>query len=179
MNIKRLVAISAIAFAMLGGASAAAAQGSPGQHDLAAARAATAKFHTLATANHAGYGLLTDAAGIACIEEPGMGAMGIHYANSALVGDPSIDAATPEAVVYEPGKDGKLRLVALEYVVIADAWNATHAAPPTLFGQTFNFTPSPNRFGLPPYYSLHAWVWKHNPAGMFEMWNPSVVCPAA
>jgi len=36
-----------------------------------------------------------------------------------------------------------------------------------------------NRYGLPPFYELHAWLWKHNPAGMFDDWNPRVVCPAA
>ena len=187
MNIKRFVAISALAFAMMG-TQAAGAHGSHGdhgsddgshsRHDVAVARAATAKFHRLSVANKAGYGLLTDAAGIACIADPMMGAMGIHYANSALVGDPSEKASKPEAVIYEPDKHGKLHLVALEYVVLADAWNATHSSPPELFGHTFNFTDSPNRFGLPPFYSLHAWVWKHNPAGMFEMFNPRVHCPA-
>jgi MoxR-like ATPase len=32
---------------------------------------------------------------------------------------------------------------------------------------------------LPPFYELHAWIWKHNPRGMFDDWNPRVVCPAA
>jgi hypothetical protein len=27
------------------------------------------------------------------------------------------------------------------------------------------------------WYILHAWVWKNNPAGMFEDWNPTVTCP--
>jgi hypothetical protein len=45
-----------------------------------------------------------------------------------------------------------------------------------LFGHEFNFTDAPNRYGLPPFYSLHAWVWKDNPAGTFEMWNPGVHC---
>jgi hypothetical protein len=39
--------------------------------------------------------------------------------------------------------------------------------------------PSPNRYGLPPFYELHAWVWKHNPSGMFNDWNPLVTCPTA
>jgi hypothetical protein len=26
-------------------------------------------------------------------------------------------------------------------------------------------------------YVLHAWIFEHNPAGMFEDWNPRVVCP--
>jgi len=25
-------------------------------------------------------------------------------------------------------------------------------------------------------YILHAWVWKNNPSGMFEDWNPAVSC---
>jgi len=27
------------------------------------------------------------------------------------------------------------------------------------------------------FYIHHAWVWKHNPAGMFADWNPEVTCP--
>jgi hypothetical protein len=147
--------------------------------DVARARAATAKYHSLATAQTAGYGLFVDAKGIACIDMPGAGAMGIHYVNGALVGDPAEKVTTPEAVIYEPGEDGQLKLVALEYVVLKSAWDANHANRPVLFGQRFNFTPSPNRYGLPPFYSLHAWVWKHNPAGMFAMWNPTVRCPSS
>ena len=150
----------------------------------AVAAKATARFHRLDVATDAGYGLFRDAAGIACIAMPAMpgmpaGAMGVHYANGALFGDPAIDAATPEALVYEPESNGRLRLVALEYVVLKSAWEATHDSPPSLFGQTFNFTDSPNRFGLPPYYSLHAWIWKHNPSGTFQMWNPDVNCDAS
>ena len=43
----------------------------------------------------AGYGLLVDAAGIACIDMPGMGAMGVHYVNGSLVGDAVLDPLTP------------------------------------------------------------------------------------
>jgi hypothetical protein len=47
-----------------------------------------------------------------------------------------------------------------------------------LFGHRFNFTPGGNRFGLPAFFSLHAWLWYDNPAGTFEMFNPRVHCPA-
>ena len=40
-------------------------------------------------------------------------------------------------------------------------------------------TAADNRFGLPAYYSLHAWIWLDNPAGMFNMWNPGVSCATA
>ena len=51
-------------------------------------------------------------------------------------------------------------------------------APPTLFGQHVQLhDQQANRFGLPAYYSLHVWLWKHNPAGTFAMFNPNVMCP--
>jgi hypothetical protein len=45
-----------------------------------------------------------------------------------------------------------------------------------MFGRRFDYTPAGNRFGLPAFWSLHAWVWKHNPAGTLTPWNPSVSC---
>jgi hypothetical protein len=101
--------------------------------------------------------------------------MGIHYANGALL-DGIIDPATPEALVYEPESNGKLRLVAVEYIVTVGAWGPGPA--PSLFGHEFELIQEPNRYGLPDFYELHAWLWKHNPSGMFEDWNPRVVCPA-
>ena len=147
---------------------------------LSSARAGTAGFHNHGAAVSAGYGLLTDAAGIACIDKPGAGGMGVHYANGTLVGDPAVDAATPEVLVYEPQKNGRLRLVSVEYVVLQSAWeDAGNEAAPSLFGHEFELIPAGNRYGLPPFYELHAWIWKHNPSGMFDDWNPRVSCAAA
>jgi hypothetical protein len=36
---------------------------------------------------------------------------------------------------------------------------------------------NPNRYGLPAFWELHAWVWRHNPNGLFDDWNPRVSCP--
>jgi hypothetical protein len=143
---------------------------------LAALRSATRSFHDISKAERAGYALLTDAQGIACIEMPGMGAMGVHWANSNLVADPAERLRHPEAMVYARQPDGTLQLAAVEYVVLKKAWLANHAKAPRLFGHRFNFTDAPNRFGLPPFYSLHVWAWKQNPAGTFAMWNPRVSC---
>ncbi len=149
------------------------------RESIHAARDATARYHRLHAALDVGYGLLKDAAGISCIDKPGVGGMGVHYVNGDLVGDPNVSAASPEALVYQPGPDGRLHLVALEYVVLQSSWEgAGHSAPPSLFGQQFELVPSPNRYGLPPFYELHAWVWKHNPSGMFNDWNPRVSCAA-
>ncbi len=149
-------------------------------HDpLAAARAATARYHTLSVAQGNGYTILKDTAGIACIDNPGVGAMGVHYVSGTLVNSGQVDPAKPQALVYEPAENGQLHLVALEYVVFQQQWDAQHHSLPTLFGQSFMLTPDGNRFGLPAFYSLHAWTWKNNPTGMFSMWNPSVHCDAA
>jgi hypothetical protein len=172
---RKLIVIAVLVTASAVGATALAG----GSSDLKQAKKATARYQNLDTAKAAGYGLLLDAAGIACIDMPGRGAMGIHYVNGTLVGDGTVDATTPEAVVYEPQHNGRLKLVALEYVVFQRAWDAQHASAPSLFGQPFDFTASPNRYGLPAFYSLHAWIWKHNPAGTFAMWNPRVSCTHA
>ena len=174
--IRRLATAAAVLAAALGaGAAPASASASGG---LAAARAGTAPLHSNAAAQSAGYGLLVDAAGIACIDNPA-GGMGIHYVNGALVGDDKVNAATPELVVYEPTQNGRLRLVAAEYVVFQAAWDAKHDSAPELFGHEFELVEAGNRYGLPPFYELHAWLWKHNPAGFFDDWNPRVSCPAA
>jgi hypothetical protein len=144
---------------------------------ISSVRAATAGFHEVSAAVAAGWSLeLHDVNGIACIDNPA-GAMGIHYVNGGLVGDGAIDALTPEAVIYAPQADGSLRLVAVEYVVIKAQWDESHASPPALFGQPFTLVPAGNRYDLPDFYELHAWIWRNNPAGMFEDWNPKVVCP--
>ena len=49
--------------------------------------------------------------------------MGYHYVNSALVGDGELDASRPEVLIYE-ASGGGLKLVGVEFVVIADTWLA-------------------------------------------------------
>lgn len=166
--------VSAAALLVTAGPSAASTHS-----DLAAVRAATAQFADVTAAQAAGYGLLVDAAGIACIDSPA-GGMGIHYVNIDLVLDPAFDPTMPEVLVYEPNKHGDLRLVAVEYVVFEADWQGDD--PPTLFGEHFHRMPGAgesepqNRYGLPAFFELHAWLWKHNPAGTFEDWNPRVSC---
>ena len=165
---------------------AVVALGAGGKASLSDARAATAEFHDFAAAGDAGYtARVADLAGITCIDSPA-GAMGVHYLNPSLIpelvdpnfaGMPSVNAATPELLVYEPGSNGKLRLVALEYLTLKASWDATHDSPPSLFGRTFDSTAAGNRYGLPDFYSLHAWIWKHNPAEIFAPYNTRGTCP--
>ena len=193
MKLLRTLAVASTSAVLLMG-QAVAAFAHP-QHEPTAvsmtspARSATAKYHSLTVAQKAGYSILADTAGITCIAEPHMGAMGVHYVKGDLVKNPAIDAAHPEALVYAPDRHGHLHLAALEYVVIKSDWESNQPqpgvgswvtpAPPMLFGQAFQLTDAPNRYGLPPFYSLHAWIWKDNPAGTFQMWNPNVHCDEA
>jgi hypothetical protein len=178
MRIKRLFAalafVGVLATLLFHIPSASAQAGHEGDA-LAQLRAATARYHDLDVARAHGYGLFTDAQGIACIANPPVGAMGIHYVNGNLLG--ALDPLKPQALVYAPTGNGQLRLAAVEYVVFQGPWDAAHPdMAPMLFGQMFMLTPAGNRYGLPAFYSLHVWVWMHNPSGMFSMWNPNVHC---
>jgi hypothetical protein len=99
------------------------------------------------------------------------GAMGIHYVNGAYLKDAAVDLNKPEAVMYEPTPDGKLALIAVEYI--------TTKGPASLENHLFSFTGAPNRYGLPAFYELHVWAWKQNPAGTFADMNMDVSCDAA
>jgi len=171
---KKYVSRGAIAGAMLV-ALAAAAVALAGSGSLGQAHKATVAYKDVNKAIAAGYSFrLPDKAGQTCIAQPPQGAMGVHMVNKKLL-DGTIDATKPEVMVYQPEKGGKMDLVALEYVVFKSAWKS--ASPPKLFGREFAFTPTPNRFGLPAYYSLHAWIYKTNPSGLLSPWNPRVTCP--
>lgn len=118
-----------------------------------------------------------DLAGITCIEDPGgSGAMGIHFVDGANLVDGQIERFAPEALIYEPGPGGSLTLVGAEFLVFADAWDATHARPPILNGQKFAKVEAGNRYGLPTFYELHVWHEKKNTNGTFNDWNPAVHC---
>lgn len=104
--------------------------------------------------------------------------MGVHFVNQRFLLDGELNVNEPEALIYEL-KDGRARLVGVEYIVLAAQWDSAHTAPPAppvLEGQLFHFNESPNRFRLDPFYELHVWAWRDNPNGTFADWNPRVSC---
>jgi hypothetical protein len=111
-----------------------------------------------------------------CVSGPDEGAMGVHYSKFSLFDD-VITLEQPEVLVYEP-RNGRLHLVAAEYVTPAPAWEPTHDDfdSPQLMGHLFQYIPGPNRFGPAAIYELHVWAWKDNPKGTFADWNPRVTC---
>jgi hypothetical protein len=115
---------------------------------------------------------------LGCVSGPEEGAMGVHFVDFSSVDD-KLELEHPEALIYEL-KNGRARLVGVEYIVPAELWDASHTAPPdppVLEGQLLlQFTESPNRFRLPAFYELHVWAWRDNPKGTFVDWNPNVSC---
>jgi hypothetical protein len=167
MQTKTFVWISLTAMSLLALISAAT---EPSGALVETVRRATERFQDVEEATAAGY-----ADSLLCVSGPEEGAMGVHFGNADLIGDGALDPERPELLVYEP-KNGQLHLVAVEYLVLSEAWDANNPTPPSLLGPLFHYYGSPNRYGLPAYYELHVWAWKHNPNGMFADWNPKVSC---
>jgi hypothetical protein len=134
-------------------------------------RQATAPYQRIERALAAGYVLASE-----CVESP-LGGMGYHFVRFDLI-DGVIDPENPEALVYAPQPNGRLRLVAVEFIVPAAAWPGPEA--PALGGVPFDDHTAPGSPGPPfPHYQLHAWVWQHNPAGIYTQFNPDVSCEFA
>jgi hypothetical protein len=133
----------------------------------------TERFKDVSAAEREGYSLL-----FGCVSGPDAGAMGMHYVNLPLVAAGVIDATRPQIVIYEPMPDGHLQLIGADFLVIASEWDKAHPGQgaPQLMGQLFHYFESPNRFGLPAFYTLHVWAWKENPNGAFVNWHPNVSC---
>src|SRR5262249_16390221 len=89
-----------------------------GQDELAQVRAATAQFHRTDAAKAAGYTLVP---GLDyCFNNPGIGGMGVHLIKTSSL-DTTVDVLQPQAMVYQPGANGGLEWVAVEYIVPAAA----------------------------------------------------------
>ncbi len=174
-SVFMVVACALLASITAGTAAPAVAGSEHHGRDLAEARSATARFHDFDKAVADDRFALEDRAGLTCIEDPGgAGGMGVHYVKGSLVGDGEIDVRKPEALLYDLS-GSEPRLLAVEYVVFVADWGEDRD-PPVLFGHEFHLVEAGNRYGLPPFYELHAWIWSHNPTGMFEDWNPRIGC---
>ena len=153
-----LLAASAAAAAMQSAALSADIQ-----QQVAALRRLTAPFHDIETAEAAGW----DFALTPCLSSS-EGGMGVHMANLDLL-DGTAELLGPETLLYEPQKNGRMRLVAIEYLVPFSIL-PSDADPPELLGQHFHQN---LEAGV---WALHVWLWRHNPAGLFADFNQNVTC---
>jgi hypothetical protein len=145
-----------------------AASEGPFARQVAAVRAATAKYHNVNVAIADGY-LPTQQ----CVESPA-GGMGYHFFNPTLGSDLASDSLKPELLIYAPSGNGGLKLVAVEYFQA----NAGQGRP-SILGQPFEGPMAGHEPGMPEHYDLHFWIWQPNPDGLFADWNPSVTCARA
>ena len=127
--------------------------------ELLQARAASAKYRDFDRAIHDGYEDIHVV----------MQNMGFHYMKSKFV-DSVFDVRHPELLVYNKDRYGRFQLVAVEYAVPLDA---SANAPEGFTGDNDAWDHN-DEFGL---WLLHAWVWRFNPAGVFNPTNPTVHVP--
>ena len=106
-----------------------------------------------------------------CFIDAQLGGMGFHFAKGSTI-DGNLNELEPEVLVYEPEKDGRLELVAVEFIIPFEIAPRNGPAPTLFNGRAF--TP----FDANGVWGLHAWIFKNNPSGMFADWNPTVNCDA-
>jgi hypothetical protein len=159
----------AVLFVLVVAASTTLAAGGD-RHELAAILRATTQYRNLDTALADGYEALFD-----CTVNPSdpSEAMGQHYINNALVDD-VLELDKPEVLMYEALPNGRMRLIGVEYIIFEDVWSGDEA--PEFLGQTMARKTAVGVHPVPPFYEVHAWVWRHNPNGMIADWNPEVSC---
>lgn len=144
---------------------------------LAEVRRLTAPYHDHENAAEDGWFIPLSP----CVGHPELGGMGYHYGNPEYLGDGIYEPLKPEALLFEPQKNGKLRLVAVEYIVPFGEPETVGGDPvqgdqPFLFGQGFDNSPHVGEYGS---WTLHVWLWRNNPSGMFAAFNPNVSCDYA
>lgn len=131
---------------------------------LATLRRVTARYHNLNAALEDGFVFLHG-----CEVRPGEGAVGALYVNFDRLLDGVINPGLPDALVYEPARNGEPpKLVAAELAIPYALWPGDD--PPKFLGAEFQ---TEDEFGV---FGLHIWIWRHNPEGMFAAGNPRVSC---
>lgn len=93
--------------------------------------------------------------------------MGWHYLKERIL-DERFDPNKPELLVYADDPcGGKRKLVAVEHAVPVPL---SKKAPASFIGRADEWVVNVD-FNL---WTLHAWVWEHNPDGVFAPMNPRV-----
>ncbi len=167
-RLMTLATTLAVSGTVLAGGAQGVDEGALVRAELDALQAATLHLQRLDNAINEGWS--TDISG--CVEMPGVGGMGHHWADLARF-DGEVSLLEPEVLVFEPMPDGSRRLVALEYIVPVAAWAGGDETAPRLFGRDFHVLEAIDS------WILHVWLYRNNPAGMFEDFNPNVNCDHA
>ena len=195
-TLRAVVGAAAASFAV--STLAGADSPGPGEPTLAEVRAATEKYQDVAVALAEGF--IRDPADM-CETAPMMGrpasdgAMGVHYFRPDMLGitgppNPRVngngthtDFRVPAILIYEPQADGSMQLVAVENLVFQASWAAAgHSEPPTFHGVPYDnmkddpATATDEAHMFEPHFDRHVWIYRENPAGVFNPFNPAVSC---
>jgi hypothetical protein len=127
--------------------------------ELRRAKRATARYRDIRNAVADGYADLH-------VVLPNMGDHFLKAGDGGLL-DAKFEAERPELLVYSAGTHGHMELVAVEYAVPLDL----SATAPEGFQGTADTWFRDETFHL---WTLHAWVWKDNPDGVFNPTNSRV-----
>jgi hypothetical protein len=197
MKLQTLIALAAAAIASACSQALTETPG-PGEPTLAQVREAAARFQDVNVALAEGY--IRDPANMCetadMIGRPASaGAMGVHYFRPDLLGvteppNPRVNGSStytdfnlPAILIYEPQADGSMELVAVENLVFKASWAAAgHTSPPTFHGRPYDdmeddpATTVDEAHNFAPHYDRHVWVYRENPNGVFESFNPTVSC---
>ena len=132
-------------------------------NQLKKVRRSAMRFHSFEQAKKAGY-----AEPFPFNPSPYVPNMGFHYINVGLM-DGTFELEKPEILLYVPNKQGKLKLVGVEYAVPGPE----DSTPPEGFtGDEDHWHYNPNVAGGS--WTLHVWVVIDNPDGVFAPFNPNV-----
>lgn len=182
--------------ALLSIAAPVLAAGQDVSAELAAVKAASARYADVNTALAESY--IPDPSGH-CVSAAAeglpaeWGAMGLHYLNPARLGivatEPRVDGnglntdfLKPSILLYEPQADGTMRLVGVENLVFEKAWKAAgNTEAPVFAGRNWDYmaddpnTPGDEAHGFEPHFDQHVWF-VDNPAGSLMPFNPAITC---
>ena len=168
---------------LIGPVGAVSAQTDEFTQELKEARAATRKYRDVAKARADGYATLVS---------PYVPNMGFHFVNPALIAaDAStpVDLSEPPILVYyttgnynpepgdihDPAHDDDLRLGGVEFAhgetgVPGNIFSDESASRTLKVSEEDGWGPIPET----PFWALHVWVHRGNPAGVFHPTNPTI-----
>ena len=164
---QRIAALIACFSLLAVAAAAAGADSAKTGRQLDVVKRVTARFKDVSKAEAAGYAAVGE-----CVATKS-GAMGVHYLNGALLGDPKLDIRKPELLLYEPQEDGGMKLVGVEWMQLDTGQRA-----PRIMGRRFQ-GPMNHNGTAPWHFDLHVWTIRKNPRGTFAQYNRRVSCDAA
>ena len=96
--------------------------------------------------------------------------MGYHFLKAELI-TPVFDLRKPPILVYNKKDNGNFELVAVEYAIPINP-QSPNTPPEGFTGNDDMWDFNTLNTG---WWTLHAWVWKNNPDGVFNMTNPLVI----